>query len=139
MCNLRFVPIQEFSSGHANPRAIGESIPAKASARENGPIRAHSSRKRQDVCFTIGTTLSRKWNHNDRPQREKERAQSRKFTTEARRTKSSEIGSDPIDWGCEKGTYFFPYSPPVAAASNELWSCLILVSSVIFLPSMSVT
>jgi len=36
-------------------------------------------------------------------------------------------------------TYFFPYSPPVAAASNEVLRSLSVASSVIFLASRSVT
>jgi hypothetical protein len=35
--------------------------------------------------------------------------------------------------------YFLPYWPPVAAASNDIWRWRNIPSSVIFLPSRSVT
>jgi hypothetical protein len=45
----------------------------------------------------------------------------------------------PLQNEVKRGSYFLSYPPPVAAAINEVWSCLNLASSVILPPSGSVT
>jgi hypothetical protein len=121
-----------------------ERLPANAVAPQgNAPITAWEDWNHREFRFSDGTSSFQKWNSHSGVHQQSCHDQSPRASPKLRgglRFRPNRgFRVVRLRHHFPRLNYFLPYSPPVAAASNEVWRRLSVAPSVIFLPSRSVT